>query len=52
MHDGVLEITVPMVKVEAKHRTLEIAEPTPVKTTKAGMIRHCRWAARNATHSA
>ena len=35
MHDGVLEITVPMVKVEGKHRTLEIAEPAPVKTTKA-----------------
>ncbi len=35
MHDGVLEVTVPMVKVEAKRRTLEIAEPAPVKTTKA-----------------
>ena len=35
MHDGVLEITVPMVKVEGKHRTLEIAKPAPVKTTKA-----------------
>lgn len=35
MHDGVLEITMPMVKVEEKSRKLEIGEPAPVKSTKA-----------------
>ena len=35
MHDGVLEITVPMVQVEEKRRTLAITEPAPVKATKA-----------------
>jgi HSP20 family protein len=35
MHDGVLEITMPMMKVEEKRRKLEIAEPAPVKATKA-----------------
>lgn len=35
MHDGVLEITMPMTKVEAKTRKLEITEPVPEKTTKA-----------------
>lgn len=35
MHDGVLEITMPMTKVEAKTRKLEITEPVAEKTTKA-----------------
>lgn len=35
MHDGVLEISMPMVKVEEKSRKLEISEPAPVKATKA-----------------
>lgn len=35
MHDGVLEITMPLVKVESNSRRLEIAEPTPTATTKA-----------------
>jgi HSP20 family protein len=35
MHDGVLEITMPMMKVESRTRRLEIAEPTPPAQTKA-----------------
>lgn len=35
MHDGVLEISMPMTKVEAKSRKLEIAEPAPATVTKA-----------------
>ncbi len=35
MHDGVLEIIMPMVKGDAKRRTLEIGEPAPAKATKA-----------------
>ena len=35
MHDGVLEISMPMAKVEGKTRKLEITEPTPVTATKA-----------------
>ena len=35
MHDGVLEITMPVTKVEAKTKKLEITEPTPATTTKA-----------------
>ena len=35
MHDGVLEISMPLAKVEEKTRKLEITEPTPVTTTKA-----------------
>jgi len=35
MHDGVLEVRMPMVKVEEKRRTLEITEPATVKATKA-----------------
>lgn len=35
VHDGVLEITVPMVKVEAKTKKLEITEAPPAKTVKA-----------------
>ena len=35
VRDGVLEITMPMVKVEEKKRTLEITEPAPEKVTKA-----------------
>lgn len=35
MHDGVLEISMPMAKVEEKARKLEITEPAPVTTTKA-----------------
>jgi HSP20 family protein len=35
MHDGVLEISMPMTKVEEKSRKLEIAEPAPPKATKA-----------------
>ena len=35
MHDGVLEITMPMIKVEPQRRRLEIAEPVPPATTKA-----------------
>jgi len=35
VRDGVLEITMPLVKIEAKKRTLEITEPAAVKTTKA-----------------
>ena len=35
MHDGVLEIAMPMTKVEEKTRKLEIAEPAPPKVTKA-----------------
>jgi HSP20 family protein len=35
MHDGVLEISMPMVKVEEKKRKLEIAEPAPETKPKA-----------------
>ena len=35
LRDGVLEITMPMTAVEAKTRTLEIAEPTPEKGSRA-----------------
>ena len=35
MHDGVLEITMPMTKVEEKSRKLEITEPVPATTVKA-----------------
>ena len=35
VHDGVLEITMPMTKMEAKARKLEITEPVPAKTVKA-----------------
>ncbi|MGC4084298.1 MAG: Hsp20/alpha crystallin family protein [Vicinamibacterales bacterium] len=35
LHDGVLEITMPMTNVEEKIRTLEITEPVPEKTVKA-----------------
>lgn len=35
MHDGVLTITMPMMKVEEKMRKLEIGEPTEAKTAKA-----------------
>lgn len=35
MHDGVLEITMPLAKVEEKARRLEIKEPEPVKPAKA-----------------
>jgi HSP20 family protein len=35
VHDGVLEITMPMAKVEEKKRKLEITEPAPEKVTKA-----------------
>lgn len=35
MHDGVLEISMPMAKVEEKSRKLEIAEPAPEKASKA-----------------
>jgi HSP20 family protein len=35
VHDGVLEITVPLVKVEAKTKKLEITEAPPTKTVKA-----------------
>ena len=35
MHDGVLEITMPVTKVEEKARKLEIGEPAPAKATKA-----------------
>jgi HSP20 family protein len=35
MHDGVLEIAMPMLKVEEKTRKLEITEPLPAKATKA-----------------
>lgn len=35
MHSGVLEISMPMTKVEAKSRKLEIAEPVAAKVTKA-----------------
>jgi len=35
MHNGVLEITMPVTKVEPKTRKLEITEPVPVTTTKA-----------------
>jgi HSP20 family protein len=35
VHDGVLEITVPVAKVETKTRKLEITEATPTKTVKA-----------------
>lgn len=35
VHDGVLEITVPMVKVEAKTKKLEITEAPAPKTVKA-----------------
>lgn len=35
MHDGVLEITMPMLKVESHSRRLEIAEPTPPTKAKA-----------------
>lgn len=35
IHDGVLEITMPMMKVDTKHRTLEIAEPAKPASTKA-----------------
>ena len=34
VHDGVLEITVPMAKVETKTKKLEITEPVPPKTVK------------------
>ncbi len=33
--DGVLEITMPATAVEAKTRTLEIAEPVPGKSSRA-----------------
>jgi len=35
VRDGVLEITMPMAKIEEKKRTLEITEPAPEKVTKA-----------------
>jgi HSP20 family protein len=35
VHDGVLEITVPVAKVEAQTKKLEITEAPPVKTVKA-----------------
>jgi HSP20 family protein len=35
VHDGVIEITIPVAKVESKRRKLEITEPTPGKTIKA-----------------
>lgn len=35
MHDGVLAITMPMVKVESPGRRIEIGEPTPPAQTKA-----------------
>jgi HSP20 family molecular chaperone IbpA len=35
VHDGVLEITVPMEKVEAKARKLEVTEAPDAKTVKA-----------------
>lgn len=35
VHDGVLEITVPMTKVEAKTKKLEITEAPAAKTVKA-----------------
>jgi HSP20 family protein len=35
MHDGVLEITMPLTKIEEKSKKLEITEPVPVTTTKA-----------------
>jgi HSP20 family molecular chaperone IbpA len=35
MRDGVLEISMPMTKVEAKSRKLEIADPAPPTVTKA-----------------
>lgn len=35
MHDGVLEIKMPIAKAETKTRKLEISEPTPGKTAKA-----------------
>ena len=35
MHNGVLEISMPMTKVEEKSRKLEIAEPAPLNATKA-----------------
>lgn len=35
LHDGVLEITMPMTAVAAKTRTLEIAEPTSEKGSRA-----------------
>jgi HSP20 family protein len=35
VRDGVLEITMPMAKLEEKKRTLEITEPVPEKTVKA-----------------
>jgi HSP20 family protein len=34
VHDGVLEITVPMAKLETKTKKLEITEPVPTKTVK------------------
>lgn len=33
MHDGVLEISMPITKVDEKTHKLEITEPTPVTTT-------------------
>ena len=35
MHEGVLTITMPMMKVEEKMRKLEIGEPTPATPAKA-----------------
>jgi HSP20 family molecular chaperone IbpA len=35
VHDGVLEITVPIAKIEAKTKKLEITEAMPTKTVKA-----------------
>ena len=35
VHDGVLEITIPVAKIEAKTKKLEITEGTPAKTVKA-----------------
>jgi HSP20 family protein len=35
VHDGVIEITIPVAKVESKTRKLEITEPVPEKTVKA-----------------
>jgi HSP20 family protein len=35
LHDGVLEITMPMTKVVEQTRKLEIAEPEPAKAVKA-----------------
>jgi HSP20 family protein len=35
VHDGVLEITLPIATVEAKTKKLEITEPTAAKTVKA-----------------